>query len=463
MKIKRFATKNWMGAPDCTIDPGTLTIVSGRNGSGKTSLIEALRYCIGSGHDPSAVKVGQEAATVEILTDDGTTIKTRVTAKGTTRTITDSQGRKITRSAEWINSVINSLTLDPIRFLDQTPKEQTASILAAIPLRITAKDLEFMPLSALKDPDLDRHALTVLADIRADLYEQRTGCNRIAKEKRATASQMTQTLPPDAPSGKNWDDEFKRLFSENKRLNEDLKSRSDAIRADAATAIESQYGIFQAQKDGVLEELAAELDRRRKEFEEGVKKITADSQIEIGRCEALRDKAITEAGHHRDEGLGAVESELRPQINQVLADGREAKGMLEQSAKAETTRQFIASQNAEAQTMEAKSEALTTAINKIEALKTRLASELPIPGLEITADGLTLDGVPFQRVNLAKQFMVSMSVGKLQAGEFGLMLADNIEHLDAKSRAAFKEGAQLCGLQVIAACVDDAELKVINE
>ena len=460
MKIKKFATKNWMGAPDCSIETGTLTIVSGRNGSGKTSLIEALRYCVGSGHDPSVIRVGQKSAEVEIKTDDGNTLKVTVNDKRTTRVITDAKGKKA--GAEFIHTLVSELSIDPVRFLDMPPKEQLSALLAAIPLRVTARDLEFVPVAHLKTRNLDQHALTVLADIRADLYEERTTENRVAKEKRATASQMTQTLPPDAPAGKNWDDEFKRLFSENKRLNEDLTRRSAEIRADADAAIESKRAVFQAQKDGVLEELAAEIERRRKEFEEGVKKITADSQIEIVRCEALRDKAVAEADHHKDEALAAVELELRPQINQVLADGREAKTMLEQSAKAETTRQFIATQEAEATVMEAKSEALTVAINKIESLKTKLASELPIPGLEIGADGLTLDGVAFSKINLAKQITVALSIAKLQSGEFGIVCLDNVEHMDQKNFEAFKEAAEASGLQFVAARVTDSELEVAS-
>ena len=42
MKIKRIEVKNWIGLSEFTIDPGKINIVSGRKGSGKTSLIEAL-------------------------------------------------------------------------------------------------------------------------------------------------------------------------------------------------------------------------------------------------------------------------------------------------------------------------------------------------------------------------------------------------------------------------------------
>jgi DNA repair exonuclease SbcCD ATPase subunit len=460
MKIKSFTTKNWMGAPDGTIEPGTLTIFSGRNGSGKTSKIEALRYCVGSGHDPSVIRVGQDSAEVEIKTDDGNTLKVVVNQKRTTRAITDAKGKKA--GAEFIHTLVSELSVDPIRFLDMAPKEQLSALLAAIPLRVTVQDLAFMPVDHLRGKNLDQHALTVLADIRKDLYEERTGVNRVAKEKRITASQMTATLPPEAPAGKNWKGEFDRLFTENKRLNEELKSRSDAIRDDANSAVESQRGLCQAKKDAINEGFNTEISRYRADLEAAIAKLRKGFEIEISLCESQRDTVISASENNRNEALASLESELRPRINQVLTDGREAKTMFEQTAKAETTRTFVATLKGDADVLDSKGNALTAAIDKVDALKVKLASELPIPGLEITPDGLTLDGIPFARVNKAKQIQVALSVAKLQAGEFGLVVLDDCEHLDTKSLASFEEAAQLSGLQFVAARVTDSELEVAN-
>ena len=42
MKIKRLEIKNWLGLSEFAIDPGKINFLTGRKGSGKSSVIEAL-------------------------------------------------------------------------------------------------------------------------------------------------------------------------------------------------------------------------------------------------------------------------------------------------------------------------------------------------------------------------------------------------------------------------------------
>jgi hypothetical protein len=454
MKITKFATSKWMGAPDCEIKPSALTIVSGRNGSGKTSIIESLRYCIGSGHDPSVIRVGEEAATVEIRTDDDTVIKCRVTAKSTTRTITDSQGRKITRSAEYIASIVNALSLDPVAFLDMPPKQQVTTLLHAIPSRLTAQDLAFLPVKVMAGVNLDRHALEVLGDskhgITGALYQERAEINRLAKDKRATATEMRRNLP-EAPAEGNWDQELASVMGELKALQTGTKQRILGVEADARTAVESARDLAQAKKDEIREQAEREIQRVRDE-----------AAARMDRIETERLAVAHKADESRQAALAAIDAEYQPRFRVLNEQIAKAKTMVEAHAKAEQTRTFIDSQESEARKLEADSDKLTKALEKIDGLKARLASELPVPGLEIGEDGLTLGGVPFARVNKARRIQVALSIAKLQSGELPLICIDDLEHLDAESMEAFRQAAEASGLQFVAARVTDADLAVLN-
>jgi DNA repair ATPase RecN len=449
MKIKKFSTLNWMGAPDAEYKPGALTILSGKNGSGKTSIVAALQYAVGSGHDPSVIRVGAEVAKVEIQTDDDTTIKIRVTPKSTTRDITDAKGRKITRQAEFIKSIVSSLSLDPVALLSMPPREQMNAIIAAAPLRVTVQDLTFVPVKALEGISLDAHALEVLEQIRKHIYDDRTGINRVFKDKNATIEEMKRALPEDAPEG-NWDDVLKRSTQSFQAVQKEKQKRALCIIDDARKAEEAQAELFRAKRESIKEQAQTAID-----------KIRTDSEISIQKHQAERDHKLAAIANDKDGALKAAEAEYQPKIIALTTQAAHARAMAEQHAKAESTREFIALQEQQAKQAEQNAEKLTGVLGKLESLKKTLASSLPVPGLEITEAGLTLDGIPFQRVNKAKQIQVALTLAKLQAGELGLIVIDDMEHLDSKSFEAFRQAAEASGLQFVAARVTDDELTVL--
>jgi hypothetical protein len=222
-----------MGLEALDLEPGAVTLISGKNGSGKSSIVEGFKYLCASGHDPSVIKKGAEAAEVKFETDDGTVIRVRVTQKSTTRDIRDAQGRKITKTAEYLHSIIESLTLDPAAFLRLNEKGQVQAFLEAVQMRVSADDLRFVPVRFLAGKDLDQHALQVIGDksrgVYKDLYEERTAANRKAKESRVYADQLRKTLPDSPPEG-NWDERLQSLTEERLDLQTATTATTNLIR-----------------------------------------------------------------------------------------------------------------------------------------------------------------------------------------------------------------------------------------
>jgi len=185
------------------IKPDVFTVIEGRNASGKSTILNALRSLIETGHDPSLLKMGAEEGGIKVTLSDGVTITETITADKTVRTVRHPQFGKISKGKEWIEKIINSVSFDPARFLTASNRERTAIFLQSLPIKLEVAQLGFIPLQFMKDVDLGQHPLEVIgsktAGLYGQIYKERTEINRVAKDKRSTASEFQRTLPDEAP------------------------------------------------------------------------------------------------------------------------------------------------------------------------------------------------------------------------------------------------------------------------
>jgi hypothetical protein len=177
----------------------------------------------------------------------------------------------------------------------------------------------------------------------------------------------------------------------------------------------------------------------------------------------MRDGVIREAEYHRDEALKCAEAEYRPKNQELSERIAQAKAMVEQGAKAETTRSLISKLEADAGIIEQRAEVLTNALARMATLKNELLSGIPIPGLEIRDGDIYLNGIAFDHVNDAERHRVALEVARLKAGELGLIVLDRSEIFDSKNWESFRQAALDSGLQVVCALVDDGDLRVESE
>jgi len=68
--------------------------------------------------------------------------------------------------------------------------------------------------------------------------------------------------------------------------------------------------------------------------------------------------------------------------------------------------------------------------------------------------------VPFDQLNTAQQFALSIRLAKLRLGRLPLLVMDRGETFDAETWEAFRESAKESGLQIVAARVSSGALRV---
>lgn len=463
MKVLKIAIKNILGLESMEIQPGSVTQIMGENGSGKTSCLDAIRAALGSGHDATLLRQGATEGEVVLLLEDGTEIKRRITEEKSDLQVVHPTFGKISKPAAYIKKLADALSLNPVQFLTAPKKDRVDQLLQAIPMQVTADQLSFVPSMALTGVSLDDHALTVIEKIRKAIYDLRTGVNRAEKEKRATARQMSETLPAGLDGGGDWSNELEKALDNERQLNASAKIIVGKIREQYSKDSNEAKAARDKRINELLEERDSEIEKLRLDFERAVEKLRDDTEIAVNICSKDCDETISESKAEHDKKMADAQADYEPKIQAIKERIGHAKAMVEQHAKAESTREFIAQLTKDADGLDAESSKLTNALGRLEVLKASLLEKLPIPGLEVKDGDIFVGGIAFDRVNESKRIRLAIEIAKLRAGSLGLVAVDGLERMDPKTFAAFKKEAAKSNLQFVISRVAEGPLQISTE
>lgn len=461
---------NIMGIEQLKFVPGNVTIVSGRNGAGKTSVLEAIRSVLKGGHDASLLRSGAEKGSVRVLLDDGTEMLKTVTKESSNLRVVHPVAGRVSKGQALIDSLVDSLGVDPMALLNcpaSKRAEYLADIMALDVPEPAIREAAGRPVAVGKLP-AGASGLDRLEAVREALYDERTGVNRTAKDKRVTAGQLRETLPPDGATAGADLAELRAVRAELAEqlsvAEKDAAAKRKTTEKDAATAREKAVEAIKANAQ-------AELDAIREDAQERIRAIERERDSALERVkERAREQAEAKAAEER-----AVCAEAERQEREVLESVRAmlggaiaeqdtivalAEAAEKEHARAEKTREILAAAERDADKAEADSKALTEALERIDALKASLLEKLPIKGLEIREGAVFVDGLPFERVNSARQIEVAFQVAKLRAGKVGLIVADGLERFDEETYRTFEAAAASAGLQFVVGRVGRGELAV---
>lgn len=431
MKIAHISIKNILGVAELDLSPQGFTEISGPNGTGKTSILEAIKSVLETGHDATLLRKGAEKGETVLVLDDGTELSKTVTATGSTSAVRR-DGKKITRPAEAIKALTDMLSVNPVDFLRAPKKDRVRVLLESMPIEADAAKLSAMagvPVKAA--PGL--HALHVIQAVHTEVYDARTGTNRAVREKAATISQLEAAVPP-LPAGVGGDEDQLLEAIEQASATRDttlarIQTKIEGIRKEATAAIDDLKAQAQIKIDEIRAQIAADIEGQQAYQREQETKASVAREAAAQKCAAT---------------LGPLNTQL-----QVIRNDREAAGRRNQ------TLDTIAALGVELETLKADAEAQTKALADIEAYKAELLAGLPIPGVEVLDGEIYREGVQFDRLNTAQQVDIAVEIAKLRAADLGIVCVDRIECLDAASLEEFKRRALESGLQLFVTRVSD--------
>jgi DNA repair exonuclease SbcCD ATPase subunit len=131
MRIIRLSSSNVKRLVAVDIEPdGSLVIVGGRNGAGKSSVLDSIHMALGGkgAQPPEPIRKGERKAEVTIvLGQDGEPalkVVRTFTQNGAHLTVTDADGAKLKSPQGVINRLIGTIAFDPLAFTRLSAREQ---------------------------------------------------------------------------------------------------------------------------------------------------------------------------------------------------------------------------------------------------------------------------------------------------------------------------------------------------
>lgn len=503
LKVVSVEIKDVLGAREFAMKPGKVTILRGRNGTGKSTALAAVQAALAGGSLARLARVEQGGAETEpevVLVLEGKGGATyRVERSGkdvrVRARVGDTAGfEDVPRPQAWLSALFDGGCANPVRFLTAPDKDRALMLLEALPLTLDrAELLAEMDMAASDLPPVPEglHALEQLALIRDGVFRMRTGVNRDAKGKAAAAEQTRRNSPAVVPEDAS--NQIALLEARVTELSGDVARQEAAAasaereaiaKADAAFALaeaeatgrfKAEAAKLRASMEQQIGEANALLERKiaalRAETQATVDRLKADADAKVETLRATGDRAVDEAEASAEsakqkaraqresarKNVAGLQSGLATTTEQLATLRAQAEASVKARALHEQAKQF----DLEAQTLELEGQHLTKAIDALDRFRRSLAEHLPIEGLEIDDKVIRVNGVPFEQLNTAQKVAIAVKVATLRARgqRLPVVFVDGAEALDTAHFDALVAALKAENIQAFLGRVTDEDFQ----
>lgn len=420
MKVKQIILHNVMGIKDLEVTPGQVTVISGKNATGKTSIMAGIAAVINGGHDAFLLRNGQSEGEAVIVFDDDTTLTKKFDDSKSNVTVSI-EGRNLSSPAKYIKDLFGS-GFNPVTFLTMNDKDRVTELLKNINITLDQTKLaQITGESKITGVDYFQHPLKVIDAISKVLYDTRTGVNRIVTDTESTI----------------------------KTIKSSLIEVDDSIPADIALFENDKLDI-QVQlstHDAMLNKALQEVNDQRDAAIEKIRKDAEDKREELRK---VHDNNV---------------AEIRTKERTVLTKLAELSEKQDLADKQEYVKEQIKDLEIKSKTNNSESLRLSTALDKLKEYKQALADSIKIAGHSIgIVDGsLFVDDLPYAKLNTAAKIEVSMAIAEQNLGKARFVVIDGAEALDEDSLALLAKEADKQDVQLLMFAVSESNILKATE
>ncbi len=395
-KIVQLRAENFKRLKAVEINPdGSVVVIRGENGAGKSSVIDAIWAALGGKRacPEQPVRQGEERAVVSL--DLGDLMVTRTfTPKDTYLSVRNKDGAFLSDPQRMLDSMIGAVGFDPFDFARKSAKEQ-AKMLAQV------AGLDFAEMNVQ----------------RKIAYDQRTDANREVKRLEAIFRTKQEELDGQDEAQFTSLTSIDEVLSEQRAAHARWDEHSEVSRRQLSVEVD----IDKLKAD--IAELQRILEKREAEYQELTAKI-AKSANTLPDLDGIAAKLHTVNDHNEKV--------------RAFADLRSTKGQL-----------------IEAQDQAFKLDEYLKKIDREKQLQIEKA-QLPVDGLLFDENGIYLNGIPFDQCCASEQLKISIALAMKLNPQIRVIRILDGSLLDSKSMAIVRELAEKHDFQVWIEVVDES-------
>ena len=398
MTIKSLEIENVkrIKAVELTPSPTGLTVIGGKNGQGKTSVLDSIAWALGGDRfrPSNAVREGSVIPpSLKVTLSNGLIVERK--GKNSDLKVTDPEGRKA--GQQLLNEFVEQFAIDLPRFMNSSAKEKAATLLQIIGVGDQLYELERK---------------------ENEIYNKRHAIGQIAEQKKSFAAEIP--FYPDVPeipvSAIELIMQQQEILARN-GSNQRKREHREHLRAES---VQLAGRIATAQRE--LSELLAKEQQVKADLETAEKTVAE-----------LQDES-TEELERSIADIDSINAKVRSNLDKAKAED-EAK---------EFRRQY---------------DVLSAEIDSVRKAKSDLlnGADLPLPGLSVEEGGLTYNGKKWDCMSGAEQLKCAVAIVRKLNPNCGFVLMDKLEQMDLDTLNEFGEWLTEQGLQAIATRVSTGD------
>lgn len=442
---------------------GNHVLISGPNGVGKTSAVDALWWGLSSSDAAIAdpVRHGADKASVTIDLGEYTVERTKAKDGPVKLTVRAKEGNRISSPQTLLDSLISKHSLDPVKFLDRRPQDQLADVLAVCgvaPPTAKVKEITGEAVNAREGESAAEYLERVSGDGVGIFYGRRRDLTRDLDQKRAALAEQRaaldrlggsvngQKVVSVADLARELDELTKSAAERERLLFEASNAKSERCRGEKTLAeLETQL-VAKDQEIEIVENRLAELRAKRKEHA---------ARIEKGKgivSELIEDESAAFTAVESVPDQSAKIADIRKKIQTAEADNATIQKRL-------AATEALDKLKGDVKAAESSHKMADDVLASLRDLRKNILQgvDLGVPGLEVGAGELLLDGVSFKQASTAQRIRVACAVAMRQGPQLKLLRVDEGERLDRVSREALFAAAEANGWRIVMTSVADTE------
>ncbi len=474
MRTTRVKIKNLFGITETELD-GRSVEITGTNGTGKTSVIDALRYGLTNQSDRKLiVREGASEGEIIIETDTGLMIDRRKRSEQADYKSVKENGREVMSPESFLRQLFTPLQLDPVAFTLMSEKEKNRAILDLVKFDW---DLSYINEQFGEIPDwinYEQNILQILNDMQSEngeWFKERQNLNRDIRNKIAFNEDIAKDIPVNyqAEKWENYDlgDSYKKLekmkeynsrIERAKLFKDGYSDKLRKLEADKIMTIAAEEKAISAERENLL----SDIERMKAEIKAHEDKLsTLDGKLEDKKMiaesryneqKAKLDKDILTA----DEYIGKEPVSCDELVAEIAEAERMKKHLNEYSR--------MIRMQAEIEELKAESDEYTRKIELARSLPGTIleTAEIPIEGFTVK-DGIPLiNGLPVSNLSEGEQLSLCVDVAISKPNGLQIILIDGTERLSAENREKLYNRCREKGIQFIATRTTDSSEMEVN-